>query len=99
MTAPMQIAMPSPIFKVIGSPNIMVPMIIAVSGSKTPRMEVLVGPIKRDETASVNNEIMVGKTARPTRLPQSAAVSIPSMMLPPWKMRIMANRIVPVISA
>ena len=44
-TAPTQTAIPIPIFSVIGSPKRSVPIKIAVNGSKTPRMEVFVGPI------------------------------------------------------
>ena len=44
-TAPTQTAMPIPIFSVIGSPKRSVPIRSAVNGSKTPRMEVFVGPI------------------------------------------------------
>lgn len=68
-TAPMQTAMPRAIFQVIVSPNIRVPIRIAVRGSKTPRMEVLVGPMKRDEMASVSRESRVGAMASPSRLP------------------------------
>ena len=45
MTAATQMAMPTAIRAVKGSPNRSVPIRMAVSGSKTPRTAVLVGPI------------------------------------------------------
>ena len=41
----MQTVTPIPILGVRGSPNKIVPIRMAVRGSKTPRMEVFVGPI------------------------------------------------------
>ena len=80
ITAPTQMAIPTAIFKVKGSPNRAVPIRIAVSGSKTPRIEVFVGPMYREEIANARSEIIVGTIANPTRFPQSAAVQIPSSM-------------------
>ena len=68
ITAPTQVAIPTAIFIVKGSPNRAVPIRIAVSGSKTPRIEVFVRPMYREEIAN------------PTRFHQSAAVQIPSSM-------------------
>ena len=45
-TAATQTRMPAAIFRLIGSPNITVPIRMAVSGSNTPRTEVLVGPMQ-----------------------------------------------------
>ena len=69
ITAPTQVAIPTAIFIVKGSPNRAVPIRIAVSGSKTPRIEVFVGPMYREEIANARSEIIVGTIASPTRFP------------------------------
>lgn len=73
----MQIAIPKIIFVDNGSAKTSVPTRIPVMGSKAPKTEVLVGPMRRVDSAMVSMEIIVGKIARPMRLTTSEAVSIP----------------------
>ena len=70
--------MPRRMFVVKGSPNISVPIRIAVIGSNTPNTEALVAPIFRVAMANVAVETMVGKRAKPAKFSQSPPVVIPA---------------------
>ena len=72
VTAIIAIKIPTTIFVVSASPKKSVPTRIAVIGSNTPSTEALVAPILRVEMASVEVDTIVGKTAKPIRLPQAA---------------------------
>ena len=51
-TAAMQMTMPARMFTVSGSPKTSVPTKIAVTGSKAPKTDVFVGPMRRVERAT-----------------------------------------------
>ena len=72
--------MPRRMFVVKGSPNISVPIRIAVIGSNTPSTEALVAPIFRVAMANVAVETMVGNRAKPTKFSQSPLVVIPPVV-------------------
>ena len=74
----MAMPMPRRMFVVKGSPNISVPIRIAVIGSNTPSTEALVAPIFRVAMANVAVETMVGNSAKPTKFSQSFPVVIPA---------------------
>ena len=74
----MAMPMPRRIFVVKGSPNISVPIRIAVIGSNTPSTEALVAPIFRVAMANVAVETIVGNSAKPTKFSQSPLVVIPA---------------------
>ena len=74
----MAMPMPRRMFVVKGSPNISVPIRIAVIGSNTPSTEALVAPIFRVAMANVAVETMVGNSAKPTKFSQSPPVVIPA---------------------
>ncbi len=77
VTAMMAIRMPIMMLEVRGSPNMRVPIRMAVMGSKTPRTEAFVAPILRLAMASEAVETMVGRRARPKRLSHAAGWSMP----------------------
>ena len=74
----MAMPMPRRMFVVKGSPNINVPIRIAVIGSNTPSTEALVAPIFRVAMANVAVETMVGNRAKPAIFNQSPHVVIPA---------------------
>ena len=67
--------MPVMTLVVTGSPNAMAPTRMAVIGSKTPRTDAFVAPIRRVATARVAVDTIVGRTARPVRLAQAETLS------------------------
>ena len=69
--AAMESKIPTMIFVVSASPKTMVPIRMAVMGSKTPSTEALVAPIFRVAIANVAVETTVGRRARPTRFIQA----------------------------
>ena len=69
--------MPVMTLVVTGSPNAMAPTRMAVIGSKTPRTDAFVAPIRRVATARVAVDTIVGRTARPVRLAQAETLSSP----------------------
>ena len=68
---------PMIILTVSGSSKRDVPIIIAVKGSNTPKIEVLVGPILRVDMAN----IMVGNSARPSKFVQTLRPVTPAKRL------------------
>ena len=90
-------AMPIPkrMFVVKGSPNISVPIRIAVIGSNTPSTEALVAPIFRVAMANVAVETMVGKRAKPAKFSQSPPVVIPAEIAVSEKVILPKNTIAP----
>ena len=68
----MAITMPRTMLVVRASPKTSVPTRIAVIGSNTPSTDALVAPILRVAIANVAVDIIVGKIAKPTRLPHAA---------------------------
>ncbi len=72
VTATIAIKIPTTIFVVNASPKTRVPTRIAVIGSNTPSTEAFVAPMLRVAMANVAVDIIVGKIAKPIRLPHAA---------------------------
>ena len=72
---------PMIILTVSGSSKRDVPIIIAVKGSNTPKIEVLVGPILRADMARQTKDIMVGNSARPSKFVQTLRPVTPAKRL------------------
>ena len=86
-------------FAVSASPKTTVPTRIAVIGSKTPNTEAFVAPMFLEAIARVAVDTIVGRTARPMRLPQAIAPSIPDMSSVPESEHLVKNTTVPTIRA
>ena len=86
-------------FAVSASSKTTVPTRIAVIGSKTPNTEALVAPMFLEAIARVAVDTIVGRTARPMRLPQAIAPSIPDMSSVPESEHLVKNTTVPTIRA
>lgn len=99
VTATIAIEIPTMMFVVRGSPNIIVPTIMAVIGSNTPSTEALVAPILRDAMARVAVDTIVGSKASPIRLSQSIPVVIPAVKAVSEKIIFPMNTIAPTIRA
>ena len=69
------------------------------SGSKTPNTEALVAPMFLEAIARVAVDTIVGRTARPMRLPQAIAPSIPDMSSAAESEHLVKNTTVPTIRA
>lgn len=95
-TAIIEIMIPVIMFHVSGSPNIMVPTRIAVTGSNTPSTDALVAPILRVATARVDVETIVGNKASPKRLAHAAAPEMPLNTGFPVIMILEAKTIAPI---
>ena len=93
----MAMPMPRRMFVVKGSPNISVPIRIAVIGSNTPGTEALVAPIFRVAMANVAVETMVGKRAKPAKFNQSPPVVIPAEIGASEKDILQKNTIAPTV--
>lgn len=93
----MAMPMPRRMFVVKGSPNISVPIRIAVIGSNTPSTEALVAPIFRVAMANVAVETMVGKRAKPAKFNQSPPVVIPAEIGASEKEILPKNTIAPTV--
>ena len=91
--------MPVMMFAVSASPKTTVPTRIAVIGSKTPNTEALVAPMFLEAIARVAVDTIVGRTARPMRLPQAIAPLIPDMSSVPESEHLVKNTTVPTIRA
>ena len=86
-------------FAVSSSPKTNVPTRIAVIGSKTPKTEAFVAPMFLEAIAKDAVDTIVGRTARPMRLPQAIAPSIPDMSSVPEIEHLVKNTTVPTIRA
>ena len=83
--APIASSMPTMIFAVNVSLNIIVPTRIAVIGSNTPNTDAFVAPILRVAKANVAVEIIVGNMASPMRFNQSLVQLMPAVIsVPEW---------------
>ena len=87
---------PTMILSVRDSPKKMVPTAIAVTGSKTPRTDVLVAPMILVAMARVRRETNVGNTAKPIRLIQQNQPWTPPKNSPPEKALWRMKRIEPI---
>ena len=94
-------AMPIPkrMFVVKGSPNISVPIRIAVIGSNTPNTEALAAPMFRVAMANVAVETMVGNRAKPSKFSQSLLVVMPAVIAVSEKDILPMNTIAPIVRA
>ena len=95
----MAMQMPTTMLVVSGSPNISVPIRMAVIGSKTPSTEALVAPMLRVAIASVAVETIVGSSAKPTKLSHALPPSIPAVIVVSESRIIPRNTIAPTIKA
>ena len=72
--------MPTMMFVVSGSANIIVPTRIAVIGSNTPSTDAFVAPILRVAIARVAVDTMVGSSAKPIKFSHAVLPSIPAVI-------------------
>ena len=93
----MAMPMPAIMFVVKGSPNISVPIGMAVIGSNTPSTEAFVAPMLRVAMANVAVETMVGNRDKPSKLSQSLLVVIPVVIAVSEKDILPANTIAPTV--
>ena len=83
VTAKRVMATPVITLRVRDSLKKMQPTAMAVTGSATPRTEVLVAPMSLVEAARQSNDIRVGKMASPNRHSQQSQPCTPASRSPP----------------
>ena len=89
--------MPVMMFAVSASPKTTVPIKIAVIGSKTSNTEAFVAPMFLVAIAKDAVDTIVGRTARPMRLPHAITPSSPDISSVPESELLVKNTMVPTI--